>query len=82
MAFAKKLLNYGVKVVDLSADYRLRLETYEANYCEHDDKENIKQAVYGLPEFFRDKIRGSNLVANPGATLLLHFWDCFLLQNI
>ncbi len=74
MALAKKLLNYGVKVVDLSADYRLKLEAYEKHYCEHEDKENLKEAVYGLPEFFRDKIRGSNLVANPGcyptATLL------------
>ena len=50
MGFAKTLLEKGVKVVDLSADYRLELETYENHYCPHEDKEHIKDAVYGLPE--------------------------------
>ena len=45
MAFAKELLSLGVKVVDLSADYRLSLENYEKHYCEHEDKENIENAV-------------------------------------
>jgi N-acetyl-gamma-glutamyl-phosphate reductase len=66
MGFAKELLSLGVKVVDLSADYRLELDTYERYYCKHEDKENLKNAVYGMPEFFREKIRGANLVANPG----------------
>lgn len=66
MGFAKKLLKLGVKVVDLSADYRLELETYEEFYCPHEDKENIPNAVYGLPEIYRDKIAKSSLVANPG----------------
>jgi N-acetyl-gamma-glutamyl-phosphate reductase len=66
MGFAKELLNSGVKVVDLSADYRLELETYEEYYCEHVDKEHLREAVYGLPELNRDKIKSSNLVANPG----------------
>jgi len=74
MGFAKKLLAYGVKVVDLSADYRLELETYEKHYCKHEDRENIPNSVYGLPEFYRKKIKNSSLVANPGcyptATLL------------
>lgn len=66
MGFAKELLALGVKVVDLSADYRLELETYEKHYCEHEDKENLPQAVYGLPEIFRKKIASTSLVANPG----------------
>ena len=66
MGFAKKLLDLGVKVVDLSADYRLELETYEKFYCPHEDREHLKDAVYGLPEFYRDEIKDSVLVANPG----------------
>ncbi len=66
MGFAKELLSLGVKVIDLSADYRLELDTYERYYCKHEDKENLKNAVYGMPEFFREKIKGANLVANPG----------------
>lgn len=66
MSFAKELLELGVKVVDLSADYRLELETYEKHYCPHEDKEHIKDSVYGLPEYYKDELKGSNLVANPG----------------
>ena len=44
MVFAKELLALNVKVIDLSADYRLSLENYEKHYCEHGDKENIKDA--------------------------------------
>ncbi len=66
MAFAKELLALGVKVVDLSADYRLELDTYEEYYCPHEDKENLPKAVYGLPEFYKDEIQKANLVANPG----------------
>ncbi len=66
MGFAKELLDLGVKVVDLSADYRLKLETYEKYYCYHEDKEHIKDAVYGLPEMFKEEIKKTNLVANPG----------------
>jgi len=66
MGFAKELLERGVKVVDLSADYRLRLDAYEAHYCPHEDKKHLPEAVYGLPEFYRNRIKGSRLVANPG----------------
>ncbi len=66
MGFAKELLALHVKVVDLSADYRLELEAYEKHYCEHEDKENLKEAVYGLPEINRAKIKQAKLVANPG----------------
>lgn len=66
MSFAKELLALNVKVVDLSADYRLELDTYEKHYCPHEDKENLPHSVYGLPEFYADDIKDAKLVANPG----------------
>lgn len=66
MGFAKELLAHGVKVVDLSADYRLSLNLYEEHYCPHEDPDNLQNAVYGLPEFYRSKIASTSLVANPG----------------
>jgi N-acetyl-gamma-glutamyl-phosphate reductase len=65
----------GVKVVDLSADFRLRdVAEYERWYVEHPHPELIDDAVYGLPERYRDAVRDAGLVANPGcyptATLL------------
>ena len=66
MFFAKELLELGVKVVDLSADYRLELDTYEKHYCAHEDKEHIKESVYGLPEYYKDELKDAKLVANPG----------------
>ena len=63
----KELRERGVKVVDLSADFRLRdLATYEEWYREHPAPELIPTAVYGLPERYREEIRGASLVANPG----------------
>ena len=57
----------GIKVVDLSADFRLRdLATYEEWYVEHPAPELIAEAVYGLPELYRVQLRGAELVANPG----------------
>jgi len=74
MGFAKQLLALDIKVVDLSADYRLQLDTYEEHYCPHEDKENLKHSVYGLPEFYNGLIPNAKLIANPGcyptATLL------------
>ena len=66
MGFAKELLSLGLKVVDLSADYRLELDTYEENYCTHEDKDNLNKAVYGMPEFYKNEIKNTNLIANPG----------------
>jgi len=66
MEFAKEIREFGTKVVDLSADYRLSLELYEKNYTAHLDPENLKTAVYGLIEFNRERIKSANLVANPG----------------
>lgn len=68
MGFVPKLLQAGVKVVDFSADYRLRdTAVYEQFYqVKHTDPGNLKQAVYGLPELFRSALQKTNLVANPG----------------
>jgi N-acetyl-gamma-glutamyl-phosphate reductase len=67
MSFVPKLLATGVKVIDFSADYRIKdLALYEKYYEPHTDKENLAHAVYGLPELFRAKIKGATLVANPG----------------
>ena len=66
MSFAKELLALGVKVIDLSADYRLELDTYEKHYCAHEDKNNLANAVYGLPEYFKEDIKNASLIANPG----------------
>ena len=66
MSFAKQLLELDVKVVDLSADYRLELETYEKYYCPHEDKQNLPKSVYGLPEFYKNDIKKASLIANPG----------------
>jgi N-acetyl-gamma-glutamyl-phosphate reductase len=62
-----ELRERGVRVVDLSADFRLRdLATYEEWYGEHGAPELLGDAVYGLPELHRDAIAGAELVANPG----------------
>ena len=66
MQVAKPLLEAGVKVVDLSADYRLTLENYEAFYTKHLDPLHLQEAVYGLPEINREKIAKASLVAHPG----------------
>ena len=57
----------GVKVVDLSADFRLSsLGEYERWYGEHPHPELLAEAVYGLTELHRGEIAGASLVANPG----------------
>lgn len=66
MECAKEALALGLKVVDLSADYRLRAQTYEQHYTEHIDTENLEHAVYGLVEWQRSLVRKARLVANPG----------------
>ncbi len=66
MRFARELLDLGVRVVDLSADFRLDLSTYEEWYAPHEAKECLKEAVYGLPELNKECIKKANLVANPG----------------
>jgi N-acetyl-gamma-glutamyl-phosphate reductase len=63
----KQLREKGVRVVDLSADFRLRDQaTYEEWYVQHPAPELIAGAVYGLPELHREQIKRAELVANPG----------------
>lgn len=68
MAMVPQLLAAGLKVVDFSADYRLKepAEYYQWYGLEHTDLDHLRGAVYGLPELFREKIRSAVLVANPG----------------
>ncbi|MFA5144952.1 MAG: N-acetyl-gamma-glutamyl-phosphate reductase [Candidatus Omnitrophota bacterium] len=68
MEIAPALLKLGKKVIDLSADYRLRdTKIYEKFYnVRHKDKLHLAEAVYGLPELYRAKIKSARLIANPG----------------
>ncbi len=58
----------GVKVIDISADYRLKDENEYENWygLKHGTPELLKEAVYGLPELFRDDVKNANIIANPG----------------
>ncbi|MDQ2842190.1 MAG: N-acetyl-gamma-glutamyl-phosphate reductase [Acidobacteriota bacterium] len=62
------ILDAGAKVIDLSGAFRLRDgETYSRWYKErHTRPDLLAEAVYGLPEFYRDQIAGARLVSNPG----------------
>ena len=68
MEIAPQLLKAGKKVIDLSADYRLKdTRIYEKFYqTKQKDKLHLAEAVYGLPEIYRAKIKNARLVANPG----------------
>jgi len=68
MKEAGDLLGKGVKVIDLAADFRIKdVPEWEAWYgMPHASPALVAEAVYGLPEFNRDAIRGARLVANPG----------------
>jgi N-acetyl-gamma-glutamyl-phosphate/LysW-gamma-L-alpha-aminoadipyl-6-phosphate reductase len=63
-----KLLEAGLKVIDLSADFRLKNpEDYPKWYgWDHPAPDTLKKAVYGVPELYREKIRDAQLVACPG----------------
>lgn len=65
--YALPLMAAGVAVIDISADFRLRsIAKYREYYGEHPAPELLEKAVYGLPELYRDKIRGASLIACPG----------------
>lgn len=66
--FAKPLLDAGLRVIDLSADFRLKdAAGYKEFYGrEHPAPELLGQSVYGLPELYREQIRGADLIASPG----------------
>jgi N-acetyl-gamma-glutamyl-phosphate reductase len=62
----EELRRRGLKVVDLSADFRLDRESYERYYQPHAAPALLQEAVYGLTELHRDEVRGADLVAAPG----------------
>jgi N-acetyl-gamma-glutamyl-phosphate reductase len=68
MSEAREILNTGARLIDLSADFRIKdLAEWERWYqAKHAAPELVAEAVYGLPEVNRESIRGARLVANPG----------------
>ncbi len=68
MEICGQLVERGVRVIDLSADYRLRDPNLYAEWYNrsHRDAAHLKEAVYGLPELFAADIARARLVANPG----------------
>jgi len=68
MSQAVELLEAGVRVIDLAADFRIKhVPTWEQCYgATHACPQLVDEAVYGLPELNREAIRGARLVANPG----------------
>jgi N-acetyl-gamma-glutamyl-phosphate reductase len=68
MSTLPALLDRGVRVIDLSADYRLRDPNVYAQWygTSHEDLAHLAQAVYGLPELYGDEIPTAGLIANPG----------------
>ena len=66
--FAKPLLSARARVVDLSADFRIKDASVYKEFYGHDHPapDLLGQSVYGLPEIYRDQIRGAKLVACPG----------------
>ncbi len=67
-AAVPELLKTGVRVIDLSADFRYRdVQVFETWYhTAHPAKELLAESVYGLPELYRERIKTSKLVGNPG----------------
>lgn len=67
MEKARELFDGQALIVDLSADFRFEdVALYESVYVPHTARELIPQAVFGLPELYRGKIKGAKLVGNPG----------------
>jgi N-acetyl-gamma-glutamyl-phosphate reductase len=68
MGMVRRVIEAGVKAIDLSADFRLKdVETYERWYnVTHTATDLLADAVYGLPEIHREDIRTARLLANPG----------------
>lgn len=64
MVYVPKLIELGIRVVDLSADYRLPEDVYERVYGKKHT--GYMEAVFGIPELRRDEIKKAKLVANPG----------------
>lgn len=72
-----------IKVIDLSADYRIKdVATYEKWYgIEHKSPQYIPEAVYGLPEINREKIKDARIIANPGCYPTCSFFSIYPLAK-
>jgi N-acetyl-gamma-glutamyl-phosphate reductase len=67
MTLVPELLEAGLRVIDLSADFRFSdVRRYEGAYQPHKAPELLEQAVYGLSEIYADRIRKAHLIGNPG----------------
>tara|TARA_Y100001970_G_scaffold294279_1_gene449689 strand:+ start:9188 stop:10207 length:1020 start_codon:yes stop_codon:yes gene_type:complete len=68
MNLVNKFLAKNIKIIDLSADFRLKdLKTWESWYgLKHSSPENLQHSVYGFPELFREEIKKAKLIAVPG----------------
>ncbi len=68
MTHAPRLVAAGVRLIDIAADFRIRdIAVWERWYgMPHACPELVREAVYGLPEYHREAIRGARIVANPG----------------
>jgi len=67
METAKTLYDDKAVIIDLSADFRFEdLNIYEKVYVTHTAPELARKAVFGLPELYRDKIKGAKMIGNPG----------------
>ncbi|MBN1614224.1 MAG: N-acetyl-gamma-glutamyl-phosphate reductase [Deltaproteobacteria bacterium] len=67
MQFAPAFFRTGKKIIDLSADFRLRsVDAYEQWYGKHGAADLIREAVYGMPELYREAIGRTRFVAVPG----------------
>ena len=66
--FASELLNLGLKVIDLSADFRLDDPEVYADFYDqvHPAPKLLKEAVFGLPEIYKEAIKSARLIASPG----------------
>ncbi|WP_321492313.1 N-acetyl-gamma-glutamyl-phosphate reductase [uncultured Desulfobacter sp.] len=67
MAFAPQLIDKGIKVIDLSADFRFDdIKAYEAVYQPHTAAKLLEESVYGLCEINRERIKTARIIGNPG----------------
>jgi N-acetyl-gamma-glutamyl-phosphate reductase len=67
MTFVPDIIKHGLKVIDLSADFRFNdAAIYESAYQPHTAKDLLESSVYGLSEIYTDQIRATMLVGNPG----------------
>jgi N-acetyl-gamma-glutamyl-phosphate reductase len=74
---APAILDSGVAVIDLAGDFRLPAASYPVWYgFEHPAPGWLDEAVYGLPELFRDRVPGAKLVANPGCFATAAVMSC------